>query len=196
MVIAGLTGNIGSGKSTVSRVFSLLGIPVYNADVEAKKLYELSSIQTDLIEMFGPGIFDGMFRLNRGLLAEIIFNDPAAMKRLTDFIHPLVRQDFIRWLKLQSGIPYAIHEAAIIFESGFTDEFDRIIHVSCPPELAIERVMKRDGNSREAVEKRMQFQWSDHQKATHADYVILNDEKHMIIPQIVELDQKLKKLSR
>ncbi len=186
-----MTGNIGSGKTLVSSVFKTLGIPVYHADTESKKFLTDKSVKNELIERFGNGILNASGDADRQALASIVFNDPEALNFLTSILHPLVREDFRKWFLSQKDHPYVIHEAAIIFESGFEKEFDKIIHVSCPQELAIRRIMERDGFDRQHILKRMQFQWEDQEKAALSDFVIRNDGTVMIVPQVLEIHRIL-----
>ncbi len=189
MLHVGLTGNMGSGKSTVARIFSILGIPVYHADAGARELYHDPGVRAGLGEIFGSGIFHPDGSVNRQLLASIVFADPGELQKLNEYIHPLMRKAILKWKEDHKGYPYLIHEAAIIFESGFRDAYDRIIHVSCPEPVAVARVMERDGAPREAVVSRLQHQWKDEVKAALADHVILNDGSSMLLPQVLELDR-------
>ncbi|HSN49704.1 MAG TPA: dephospho-CoA kinase [Bacteroidales bacterium] len=192
MKIIGLTGNIGSGKSIVSRIFSVLGIPVYHADEESKKLFQHNEIRQSLREIFGD-VFDISGQVDRKKLATIVFSDPALLSKLNNLLHPLVREDFRAWVNARRDSVYVIQEAAIIFESGFANEFDKIIHVACPAEIAIERVMNRDHVSREEVVRRRASQMDEKEKAALADFIILNDGLHMVIPQVLSLHDQLLK---
>jgi len=191
MLKVGLTGNMGSGKSTVSRLFELLCVPVYNADRESKKFLEAIAVRKQVAGLFGNAILDSGQNIDRKLLAGIVFSDPKALQSLNNILHPLVKRDFILWSRMFSERAYIVHEAAIIFESGFQDEFDFIIHVSCPNEIAVERVIIRDGLSREKILDRMQFQMEDEKKTTLSDFVIRNDGSEMLIPQVLAIHQQL-----
>ena len=182
---------MGSGKTTVSRIFSSLGIPVYHADDIAKKMYDNKDIRDMVTEVAGNDILDSTGNLNRLVLARKLFSDKELMKKVTQIIHPLVRDDFRRWINLYQWSPYIIHEAAIIFESGFRDDYDKIIHVSCPREISIERIIKRDNLSRDQIISRMSFQMEDHEKAALSDFVIINDETQLVVPQVLAIHKQL-----
>lgn len=188
--IIGLTGNIGSGKSTVSVIFQKLGIPVYHADLETRKLYDLPDVKEQVIRLFGK-VYQDNGKLNTRLLASIVFADPEKIQMLNDLLHPMVRKDFRNWCRLQEEQTYVIQEAAIIFESGFRNEFDKIIHVSCPPETAYKRVMLRDSVERDIVVQRSRFQMDEKEKAALSDYIILNDGFHLVIPQVLAIHRQI-----
>ena len=191
MLKTGLTGNIGSGKSAVSSIFSTLGTPVYHADQESKKFLAEKSIIRALKEQFGPTILRARGQIDTRALAKIVFNDAKSLAFLNSLLHPLVREDARQWADRHSQFPYVIHEAAIIFESGFREEYDRVIYVACPRETAVMRVMERDGVPREEVLDRLRNQWSDEQKIPLSDFVIVNDGHQLLIPQVLEIHRKL-----
>ena len=195
MLKIGLTGNIGSGKSLVARIFSTLGIPVYHADQESKKFLEEPHIKSGIIRTFGSEILSPSGEIDRRKLSNLVFSDPSLLNSLNSLLHPLVMKDFIKWRSTYQKQHYIILEAAIILESGFKDQFDRIIHVSCPQETAIERVILRDKVSREDVLKRMQFQLEDLKKALMSDYIIVNDDSELIIPQVLSIHRQLLQIS-
>ena len=142
MLKIGLTGNIGSGKTMVSGIFTTLGIPVYHADEESKKFLDDPTVKNEILKQFGYSILTNSQEINRRSLASIVFTDPIALQVLNSILHPRVMVDFRQWAECQLNKPYVIQEAAIIFESGLTEEFDYIIHTSCPKEMAIDRVIK------------------------------------------------------
>jgi dephospho-CoA kinase len=191
MIRVGLTGNIGSGKSLVSGIFNVLGIPVYHSDSESKRFLDQPEVRKDIMDRFGRDIFFPSGEINRKALATLVFSDPRSLKILNDIMHPLVIGDFRQWSGSFTGIPYVINEAAIIFEQGIQNEFDRMIHVSCPPEIAIERVMERDRTDEEPIRRRMLFQWEDRRKSALADFVVINDNTRMLIPQVLDIHQDL-----
>lgn len=193
MLLVGLTGNIGSGKSTIAGVFSSLGIPVFHADSASKKLLEIPEVRNQLRDLFGVSVFDAQNAINRQALANLVFNDPSALNQLNKLLHPLVIREFTHWTSRQSS-PYVLHEAAIIFEQGLESLFNRIIHVSCPEKKAIDRVVRRDRVDGNTVLKRMQFQWPDQKKLIRSDHVILNDGDHLVIPQVLRIHQFLLKI--
>jgi dephospho-CoA kinase len=187
MLRVGLTGNIGSGKSVVSRIFSTLGIPVYHADEESKKFLGRPDVIREVAALFGPAILTESGAVKRKALASVVFGDPVALSRLNSILHPLVKDGAREWAALYAERPYVIHEAAIIFESGFRQEYDRIIYITCPKETAIARVMERDGVKREDVLGRLRFQWEDEVKMKESDFVIVNDGVAPLLPQVLEI---------
>ena len=188
----GITGGIGSGKSTVCEVFKLLGVPVFEADTAAGKLINSDSeIRNNLIQLFGNEIYNSEKKINREKLANIIFNSDVELEKVNKVVHPAVRKEFMNWLKLQKT-DYVIHEAAILIESGFYKMMDFTILVSAPDEMRIERVMRRNNLTRESVISRMAKQWPDSEKRKFATLELVNDNKNLLIPQIIEIDKKLK----
>jgi len=188
----GITGGIGSGKSTVCEVFKLLGVPVFEADTAAGKLINSDSeIRNNLIQLFGNEIYNSEKKINREKLANIIFNSDVELEKVNKVVHPAVRKEFMNWLKLQKT-DYVIHEAAILIESGFYKMMDFTILVSAPDEMRIERVMRRNNLTRECVISRMAKQWPDSEKRKFATLELVNDNKNLLIPQIIEIDKKLK----
>ena len=192
MLKVGITGGIGSGKSTVCRVFSTLGIPVFEADKAAKELMNTDrSIFGELTNLFGTDVYLPDHTINRKYLASIVFNDKSLLAKLNEIVHPVVRSAFFNWCNKQSS-PYIIHEAAILFESGFYKFMDKTIAVVTSEDERIERVMKRDGVTIEMVHERMKNQWNDRQRMELADFVIGNNDNELVIPQIIEIDKKIR----
>lgn len=188
----GITGGIGSGKSTVCKIFKLLGVPVFEADLVAKALINSDAeIRTGLIQFFGKDIYSSDNKINRKMLANLIFNDDLLMEKVNRLVHPAVRNKYLIWVKQQNSI-YVIHEAAILFESGFYKMTDYSILVSAPEDMRIERVTHRDNIDLEMVKSRMLKQWTDEEKRKLASFEIVNDNKKLLIPQILEIDKKLK----
>ena len=188
----GITGGIGSGKSTICRIFKILGIPVFEADLVAKQLLQSNAeIRKGLIHLFGEGVYLEDGTVNRKKLAEIIFNDDVQLAKMNALVHPVVRNEFHEWVKQQNSL-YVIHEAAILFESGFYKLMDFPILVSAPEEERIQRVAKRDGVSEKQVKERMAKQWTDEEKRKLADYEIVNDNKNPVLPEIIKIDKRLK----
>jgi dephospho-CoA kinase len=186
----GVTGGIGSGKTVVCKVFKTLGIPVYDADTRARLLMNTDpELKAALKGYFGDGIYRDE-TLDRRQLAEIIFNNPVALEKVNSWVHPAVARDFEQWCNLQTS-PYVIEEAAIIFESGMAQRFEKVILVTAPDQLRIERVCVRDQISPELVRKRMDNQWSEERKISLADYIIYNDNEHLITPQVMEIHQAI-----
>jgi dephospho-CoA kinase len=191
MLRIGLTGNIGSGKTVVSGVFSTLGIPVFHADEESKKFLDDPLVKNEILKHFGYGILSNDQEINRRSLASIVFTDGQALKLLNSILHPRVMRDFHNWAAQYQNKAYVIQEAAIIFESGFSSEYDYMIHVSCPKETAIDRVIKRDRIDGHSVMRRMQFQLDDAEKSRLSDFVIRNDGSEMVIPQVLSIHNQL-----
>lgn len=189
MLRIGLTGGIGSGKSTVARIFNVLGIPVYNADDAAKRLMgENDELKNSIVRLFGKESYiNGT--LNRKYLSGQVFNDSRKIKLLNSLVHPATIRDAEQWMKKQQA-PYIIKEAALIFESGSNQFLDYVIGVQSPLELRIERAMKRDNISREQVKARMKLQLDEEEKMKKCDFVIVNDEQQALIPQVLLLHEK------
>ena len=183
MIKIGITGGIGSGKSVVSSLLTMSGIPVYVADDESKNLTETSPvIQKKLKALFGDDIYlNG--KLDRMRLASLIFADEDILKKVNDIIHPVVKKDFQRWASKQSTKRCAM-ESAILFESGFDKDVDVILTVYAPVELRFTRTMQRDGATEADVIKRMNRQMPDAIKRKQADFVVVNDDIQALIPQI------------
>lgn len=190
MLRVGITGGIGSGKSTVTKIFSVLGIPVYDADAAAKRLMNQNNELKEKIESyFGKESYvDG--KLNRTHLSSLVFNDPEKLALLNSIVHPVTIQDAADWMQQQSA-PYAVKEAALIFESGSQEHLDKVIGVFAPETLRIQRVTQRDKVSKEEVENRMKRQMDEETKMKLCDYVIINDEQQLLIPQVVKIHETL-----
>lgn len=193
MLKIGLTGGIGSGKTTVAKIFETLGIPVYYADLEAKMLMQSNPVLMQAIKKhFGEAAYtEG--KVNRSFLSEIVFQDRAKLELLNNLVHPFTIEDGKNWMK-QQRTPYAIKEAALIFESGSQAEFDFIIGVEAPLTLRLARTIQRDNQTREQVLNRMDKQLDDSIKIKLCDFVVSNDEQQLLIPQVSALDKKLRSL--
>jgi len=190
-VMIGLTGGIGSGKSVVAKVFATLGIPVFNADEEAKRIMQTSTeIKTKLIEQFGTDIYNA-HGLDKEKLASIVFNDSFQLQLLNAIVHPVTIQAAKDWAAKQTS-PYVIKEAALIFESGAADGLFKVIGVTAPISIRIHRVMQRDGITKDQVDARMRNQISDTIKMRLCDYVIENNNQQMVIPQVLEIDKAIR----
>jgi dephospho-CoA kinase len=189
MIRIGLTGGIGSGKSTIAKIFEVLGIPVYYADAASRRLMnEDPAIIKEIIHHFGEKSYaDG--KLNRAYIASIVFNDPEKLALLNALSHPATIDDANKWMQQQSS-PYVIKEAALIFESGSAENLDLVIGVYAPAPLRIRRTMDRDKITQEEVKKRMERQINEELKMKLCDYVIINDEQQLVIPQVMALHQK------
>lgn len=194
MMIVGVTGGIGSGKSTVCKVFSTLGIPVYDSDSEAKLMYDrYPELKEKVKNLFGDDVLDKNGNINKKKLAEIIFKDEVKLQSLNQLIHPLVKWDFTNWVETHQGFPYLIKEAAILFESGANLKCNKIITVTSPSELKFERIKIRDKKSTLEIENIIKSQMSDEEKIAKSDFVIYNDEKQLVIPQVLKIHEALLK---
>jgi dephospho-CoA kinase len=191
MIRVGLTGGIGSGKTTVCNVFKQLGIPVYHADSQARVLSDTNQeIIRALSSLFGKNIYTPT-GLDRKKLSEFIFVNNDLLQKVNAIIHPKVREDFNAWLNEHNEMKYIIHEAAILFESGLHTLFNKIITVSAPEEIRIRRIMEREGVSEGYVRNIIGNQWPERKKRNLSDYVIVNDQQRMILPQVLEIHNEL-----
>ena len=192
MIKVGITGGIGSGKSTVCKVFKVLGIPVFEADQVARQLMNYDvKVRIQLINLFGSSVYLPDQTIDRKFLSGIVFNNPSLLADLNSIVHPAVRNAFDDWCQNQQS-PYVLQEAAILFESGFYKLMDKTIVVDTDEAERIQRVMKRDGTSEEQVRERIRNQWTDEQRIKLADFVINNNDNELIIPQIVKIDKKIR----
>ncbi|HMK03137.1 MAG TPA: dephospho-CoA kinase [Ferruginibacter sp.] len=195
MLKIGITGGIGSGKSTAAKVFEVLDIPVYYADETAKRLMnEDKQLKEKIQQQFGKDTYTNG-ELNRKQLASIVFNAPEKLEALNALVHPATLADAAHWMKKQHS-PYAIKEAALIFESGAQEDLDHVIGVYAPAPLRVLRAMQRDNITREQVIARMDKQIDEEIKMRLCDFVIKNDEQEMLLPQILALHEKLLALSK
>ncbi len=192
MLKVGITGGIGSGKTTVCRIFKALGIPVYDADREAKNLMNTHLDLVNAIKAaFGNEAYGADGMLDRQYLASRVFNDEQALAQLNAIVHPVVIQAANDWAAAQDA-PYTVKEAALMFQSGSYVHNDVNVVVAAPDELRIDRVMQRDAVTEQQVRARMDKQWAQDEQIEKADYVIWNDGKRMLIPQVLELDRIFK----
>ena len=192
MIKIGITGGIGSGKSTVCKVFKVLGIPVFEADQVARQLMNSDAkVRIQLINLFGSSVYLADQTIDRKLLSAIVFNNPSLLAELNSIVHPAVRNAFDDWCQDQQS-PYVLHEAAILFESGFYKLMDKTIAVAAVESERVQRVMKRDNTSEQQVRQRISNQWTDEQRVKLTDFVISNNDNELIIPQIVEIDKKIR----
>lgn len=190
MLKIGLTGGIGSGKSTVAKVFKTLGIPVYHADLEARRLMENNPKLVELIKHhFSEKAYENRI-LNRSYISSIVFNDKKKLDLLNSLVHPFTIEDGKQWMERQKSA-YAIKEAALIFESGSQSEFDLIIGVYAPETLRIFRTMQRDHIDKTIVKSRMQNQIKEEIKMKLCDEVLINNEQELLLPQIINLHHQL-----
>ena len=189
MFKVGLTGGIGSGKSTVARVFGVLGIPVFNADDESKRLLqEDEGAKSAVIAAFGGRIYPGG-ELDRAALASVVFNDPEALAKLNAIAHPAVRKELGQWVDRQRS-PYVLVEAALLVDTGWYRSMDHLMVVSAPEAERVKRVMARDGATEEQVMARMRNQVGEEQRVAVADSIVRNDGHELVIPQVLALHEQ------
>lgn len=191
MKVAGITGGIGSGKTTVCRIFELLGVPVFYADDEAKKLYLVPGIRAKVVKVFGKKVYGKNGALDTKKLADIVFNNSALLAKLNAIIHPAVKKRFTAWKAKQKGAKYVLKEAAIMIESGAHKELDYLLSVLCDKDLRISRIRNRDVVEISDIKKRMGEQLSDAMRRKYSDAVIINDEQHSLIAQVLKIHKKL-----
>ena len=188
--IIGLTGGIGSGKTTVANYFKQHGIPIYIADDEGRKISETPEILQSIKTIFGKEVFNNE-KLDRAKVAQIVFNNPEKLKQLNAIIHPAVKKHFENWVLQNSNSDFVVYESALLFESGSYSNCDFVITVTAPLETRIERVMKRDSVSREAVLKRIHNQWTDEKRIPKSDFVIENKDSDEVKNQVDEFLKKI-----
>ena len=195
MLKIGITGNIGSGKTTVSKIFEILNVPVFYADDAAKKVMVEDIILIDALKTeFGSGAYFDDGSLNRKHIAGIVFNNERELAKLNAIVHPAVFRAFDNWVADIKNAPYVMKEAALLFESSSYKMCDKTIMVTAPLELRINRVMERDNLSRAEAESRNARQFSEEKKIQMADFVIRNDDTELVIPQVLELHKKFSSL--
>lgn len=188
MLKVGITGGIGSGKTTVCNLFSNLGVKIFYADLEGRKLLnEDEELKNEVRKHFGKDMYHLHGALDRERMASLVFNDSSALEKLSALVHPKVNAVFNKWLELHQNKPYILKEAAILFETGYFHDLDKVITVFAPKEERIKRVMQRDGVTKEQVEKRIRHQYTDEERNKLADYIILNEGDLDLLPQVMEL---------
>jgi dephospho-CoA kinase len=193
----GITGGIGSGKSTVAEIFKCLKIPVYDADGRAKTLMNSDAkLKTQIEREFGSQSYDNSGNLDRRYLAKNVFGFPDRLEKLNALVHPCVAEDYRQWAQSQKSSSYVLKEAALLFESGSSKQLDKIILVTAPEDLRIKRVKSRDKRSEEEVRNIIHSQWSQEKSIVLADFVIKNDEETAIIPQVLQIHQEILKFIR
>lgn len=190
-MIVGLTGGIGTGKSTVGKLFQVLGVPVYNSDDRAKEMYFLPEVKEKVIALLGNEAYHADDSLNRAYISQKIFSDSSLLSKINSIIHPAVEKDFTSFKEEYKSHKYIIKETALLFETGLYKKVDKIILVMAPLEERLKRVMQRDKSSREDVLKRISHQMPDEEKQPISDFVIDNNETEGLIPQVLAIHQKL-----
>jgi dephospho-CoA kinase len=196
MLKIGITGNIGGGKTTVSKIFEILGIPVFYADDAAKSVMVADPVLIDALKKtFGAESYFDDGTLNRKHIAGVVFNDEKELAKLNAIVHPAVFRAFDAWVAQVKNAPYVMKEAALLFESSSYKMCDHTIMVTAPLELRIKRVMQRDGLTQAEIESRNAKQFSEEKKMQLADYIIRNDDTEMVIPQVLKLHQQFLTIS-
>ena len=196
MLIVGLTGNIGSGKTTIATIFKILGIEVYNSDQAGHRILNDSTTIPQLVSLLGEEILDSNKKPIRSKIAAKVFNNNNLLEQLNAIIHPLVQADFKRWTEEGIDSPFIIKESAILFEAGIDTTCDSTIAVTAPETLRIERVLKRDHLTEAEIKSRISKQWAEEKKISLASYIIKNDGESFVIPQVVDIYNKLMKESQ
>ncbi|MEH6511915.1 dephospho-CoA kinase [Maribacter arcticus] len=190
MIVVGLTGGIGSGKSTIAAMFYELGVPVYNSDERAKHLMNTSKkIRKQLVELLGKKAYLDD-KLNRTFIAKKVFNDTDLLEQLNQIVHPIVRKDFIKWAKKQNT-PYVIQETALLFENNAQELYDAVILITAPKELRIARVLSRDESTKEQIVARMNNQHDDENKLELADFVIENIDLKSTALKVLNIHERI-----
>lgn len=191
MKTIGLTGGIGSGKSTVARIFEVTGIPVYYSDDRAKAMYYLPEVKQKVIELLGAEAYQSPTEINKKYISSKIFSNTELLQKINGIIHPAVAKDFEAWRNKHKDAPFVLKEAAILFETGIYKDLDANILVISPEALRAKRIAKRDNLNEEEVMKRFKAQMQDEQKIPLANYIISNDEEHSLIEQVLEVKGKI-----
>ncbi|GAB4204993.1 MAG: dephospho-CoA kinase [Bacteroidia bacterium] len=192
MKIICITGGIGSGKSTVSKIIQTLGYPVYYSDERAKQMYFLPEIKEQIIQLLGKDAYLNDKQINKNYIASKIFSDKSLLEKINHIIHSAVKKDFQTFLNEHKEKNIVFKESALIFEAKLQNNCDKIILVTAPKDIRIKRVMKRDGLSEEEILQRMDKQWNDDEKIKHCDYLIVNLEEEPLLPKVLEILNKIK----
>lgn len=188
----GITGSIGSGKTTVCKAFASLGIPIFYADREAKKLYYESDIMDQVVAIAGPNARTQKGEPNYAFIASVFFNDDHIYNEISALLHPLLSKRYLQWIESNKHVPYTIIEAAVLFESGLDRHVDYSVVVTCPEHIRISRVMARDHHTMAEIEQRIQRQYSQDILISRSDFVLVNDGETPLLPQIIHLDQQFR----
>lgn len=191
-MIIGLTGGIGSGKSTVAKLFETMGCAIYNSDDRAKELYFKPIIMQAVIELLGTEAYVNETVINKDFISKKVFTDTKLLHQLNDIIHPAVKEDFIQFKSKFPLNTIIIKESALLFETGIYKDLNYTILVTAPVNLKIERVMKRNSVSKSDIEKRIHAQWTDEQKISLANAIIVNDNDTALIPQVISIIESIK----
>ena len=192
MLKVGITGGMGSGKSTVCNILKNLGVPVFSSDDVGKMLLNNDDyLKSQIKKKFDSDMYTSSGTIDRERMARLVFNNPDELKKLNELVHPRVKAEFDSWCKKNEKKPYVVKEAAILFETDQHKELDKMVTVFCPKEERIRRIIKRDEVTKESVEKRMLHQYSDAERNALADFIIMNDGNEELLPQVMELHELL-----
>jgi len=191
-MIIGLTGGIGSGKTTVAKLFETMDCAIYNSDEKAKELYFNASVKAQVISLLGNASYLSEYEINKDYISKKVFSDTQLLHQLNRIIHPAVKEDFIKFQSKFSPETLIIKETALLFETGIYTELEYSILVTAPVFVKIERVIKRSNATKKDVEKRMLTQWTDERKLPLANFIIVNDNNQALIPQVLQIIKKLK----
>lgn len=190
MLKVGITGGIGSGKSTVCNILKNLGVPVFTSDEVGRYLLNNDvHLKKQVKETFDSDMYTSSGELDRERMARLVFNNPEELEKLNSMVHPRVKAEFDSWCKKNEKRAYVVKEAAILFESGQYQDLDKVVTVFCPKDIRIERVKNRDGVSVEQIEGRMMHQISDEERNELSDFIVVNDGKEELLPQVMELHE-------
>jgi dephospho-CoA kinase len=196
MKLVGITGGIGSGKSTVSKVLETMGYAVYDSDKRAKELYFKPNVKIKVIQLLGEHCYHVDGAINKAYIGSKVFSDATVLKSLEAILHPAVKQDFKDWQQLHQNSTMLFKESALIFEKQLDKDLDAVILVTSDEQERIKRIIERDHVSEDEVRKRMSKQWSDEQKAKYTDLIVKNDEFSMILPQIIQILNQLGQVTK
>jgi len=192
MLKIGITGGIGSGKSTVCNILKNLGVPVFSSDDVGKFLLNNDDyLKTQIKKIFDRDMYTSTGRLDRERMAKLVFNNPDELEKLNELVHPKVKAEFDSWCKKNDKRPYVVKEAAILFETGLYLELNKMVTVFCSKEERIRRILKRDNTTKGQIEKRMIQQMTDDERNKLADYILINDGVEDLLPQVMELHELL-----
>jgi dephospho-CoA kinase len=192
MVTVGLSGGMGSGKTVVSRIFHAVGIPVFDADMAVKELYDThEGLRRALTTLLGEDIYQNG-RLQRKRMASLIFSDERLLQKVNALTHPLAMQQFYQWAQ-QQQTPYVVQESAILFESGINEKMSHTIAVTAPEAVRIARIMQRDNTTVQEIRNRLQWQWPDEKRNAKAGFIIINDDKQPLLPQVLTIHKNILK---
>ena len=186
----GITGNIGSGKTTICRIFEHLRIAVYYSDAKAKQFYDDAAVKQEIKNLFGESIFNAE-TIDTKKLAAIVFHNEDELQKLNNLIHPLVINDFLKWCEERKNQKFILFESAIIYQCGFDKLFDKIIFVDAPVDMIIQRSAQRDSVDTATIKRRLENQQKNDESRSLSDFVICNDEKHSLIREVVAIYRKL-----